>query len=43
LKKVGVREIHDKIIVATEKILKAEALITKDKEIKRRGEVRTVW
>ena len=42
-KKSKVKEIHDKIIVATTKVLKAEALLTKDKEIRRIGEVKTIW
>ena len=33
---------HDKIITATARILNAE-LITKDKEIKNSGYVKTVW
>ena len=35
-------EMHDKIITATARILNAE-LITKDKEIKNSGYVKTVW
>lgn len=37
------REIHDKIILATAKLLKAEALITKDKELRKLGEVKIIW
>ncbi|OYT55842.1 MAG: hypothetical protein B6U77_00885 [Candidatus Hecatellales archaeon ex4484_218] len=36
-------EIHDKIIVSTVKALKADALITKDKNISRLKEVKTIW
>ena len=36
-------EIHDKIIVSTVKVLKADALITKDKNILRLKEVKTIW
>ena len=36
-------EIHDKIMVSTAKLLKAEALITKDRELRKLGEVRTLW
>jgi len=36
-------EIHDKIIVSTTKLLKAEALITKDRGIRQLGEVKTLW
>ncbi len=37
------REIHDKIIVSTAKIVKANALITKDEALKELGEVNIVW
>ncbi len=37
------KEIHDKIIVLTAKVLKAHALITKDKEIVELKEVNTIW
>jgi predicted nucleic acid-binding protein len=38
----AISELHDKIIVATARLLNA-ALITKDKEIKKTGYVQTVW
>jgi len=37
------REIYVKIIVLTAKVLKAHALITKDKEIVELKEVNTIW
>jgi len=37
------REIHDKIIVSTVKALKADALITKDEDLIKLGEVNTFW
>jgi predicted nucleic acid-binding protein len=37
------REIHDKIIISTTKLLKAKALITKDEELQKLGEVITLW
>ena len=37
------REIHDKIIVSTAKIVKANAVITKDEALKRLGEVNIMW
>ena len=37
------REIHDKIIISTARLLKAEALITKDEALCDLAEVRTVW
>jgi len=37
------REIHEKIIVSTAKVVKADALITKDEALKRLGEVNTIW
>jgi len=37
------REIHDKIIVSTAKLLKAEALVTKDEGLRELGEVKTLW
>jgi len=37
------REIHDKIIVSTAKVVKANALITKDESLKKLGEVNTIW
>jgi len=36
-------EIHDKIIISTAKAVKADALITKDKDIIKLGEVTTFW
>jgi len=36
-------EIHDKIIVSTAKLIRAEALITKDKQLRELGEVETLW
>jgi len=43
LEGVGLRELHDRIIVATAKAAKAEALITKDREIISSGIVKTLW
>ncbi|MEM3437166.1 MAG: PIN domain-containing protein [Nitrososphaerales archaeon] len=37
------KEIHDKIIILTAKLLKAQALITKNEEIIKLGEVKTLW
>jgi len=37
------REIHGKIIISTARLLKAEALITKDEELLKLGEVKTLW
>ncbi|HID17772.1 TPA: type II toxin-antitoxin system VapC family toxin [Candidatus Bathyarchaeota archaeon] len=37
------KEIHDKIIVLTAKILKADALITKDENIRKLKEIKTIW
>jgi len=42
-KRSKARHIHDKIMIATTNILKAEALLTKDKEIRKLGEVKTIW
>lgn len=42
LPKIKISEIHDRIIVATAKLLKAK-LVTKDKEISESGIVETVW
>ncbi|MFQ5711435.1 MAG: type II toxin-antitoxin system VapC family toxin [Candidatus Geothermarchaeales archaeon] len=42
-KKSRARKIHDKIIIATTKVLRAEALLTKDLEIRKLGEVKTIW
>ena len=36
-------EMHDKIMVSTAKLLKAETLITKDRELRKLGEVKTLW
>jgi len=43
LRKTRAKDIHDKIIVATVRHLKAEALVTKDKEIRKLKEVRPIW
>ena len=40
--KIKLKEPHDRIIVATAKLLNAR-LITKDKLIKKSGYVKTVW
>ena len=37
------KEIHDKIIVLTAKVLGADALITKGQDLVRLGEVKTLW
>jgi predicted nucleic acid-binding protein len=37
------RDIHDKVIISTAKLLKAEALITKDVELRELGEVPILW
>jgi len=37
------KEIHDKIIVSTAKLLKVNALITKDEELHGLAEVKTLW
>jgi predicted nucleic acid-binding protein len=37
------KELHDRIIVATCTFVKATKLITKDEEIARSGIVRTLW
>jgi len=42
LPELGIKELHDRIIIATAKILNAK-LIIKDKEIKKAGIVETVW
>jgi len=42
-KKSRAKGIHDKIIIATTRVLKAEALLTKDEEIRKLGEVKTLW
>ncbi|MBI2652898.1 PIN domain-containing protein [Candidatus Woesearchaeota archaeon] len=39
---IAVKEIHDKIIIATAKLLNAK-LITKDKEIMKSNDVDTIW
>lgn len=36
-------EIHDKIITLTAKLLKAEALITKDEKLRELDEIKTLW
>ncbi|HEW89758.1 MAG TPA: type II toxin-antitoxin system VapC family toxin [Candidatus Bathyarchaeota archaeon] len=43
LEGVKLRELHDRIIVATARVTKAEALITKDREIIGSGVVKTLW
>jgi len=43
LEETRAREIHDKIIISTAKLLKAEALITKDEELLKLGEVKVLW
>ena len=40
---VELTELHDRIIIAACKSLKAEALITKDRAIKESGLVKTIW
>lgn len=40
---VKLTELHDRIIVGTSMALKADGLITKDKEIRKSGLVETVW
>lgn len=37
------KEIHDKIIISTTNLLKAEALITKDEELCELREAKTLW
>ncbi len=37
------KEIHDKIIVSTAKVVKADALITKDEALRKLGEVSIIW
>ena len=37
------KEIHDKIIISTAKVLKAYAVITKDKDIAKLKEVDVIW
>jgi len=37
------REIHDMIITSTAKLLNAQAIITKDEEIRKLGEVKILW
>ncbi|HID91169.1 TPA: type II toxin-antitoxin system VapC family toxin [Candidatus Bathyarchaeota archaeon] len=36
-------EIHDRIIISTTKLTKANALITKDEELRKLREVKTIW
>lgn len=40
---IALSELHDRIIVATSLTLKAEAVLTKDEEIRRSGLVKTTW
>jgi len=40
---VKLRELHDRIIVATYIATKAEGLITKDENIRKSGLVKTIW
>jgi predicted nucleic acid-binding protein len=40
---VALKELHDRIIVATCKLVNANKLITKDEEIAESGIVRTIW
>lgn len=42
-KETKATEIHDKIITLTAKLLKAEALITKDEKLRKLDEVKTLW
>ncbi len=42
LSEISLRELHDRIIVATAKLLNAK-LITRDKEIRNSGIVEVVW
>ncbi len=37
------KEIHDKIIISTVKLVKAQALITKDEQLRNLGEANTLW
>jgi len=41
--KTKATEIHDKIILSTARLLKAEALITKDERLRELDEVKTLW
>lgn len=41
--KTRAKEIHDKIIISTAKLLKADGLITKDEELRRLEEVKVIW
>ena len=41
--KTKAKELHDKIIILTAKALKANALITKDKELMQLKEVNIIW
>jgi len=43
LEDIRLRELHDRIIVATTRVARAKALITKDKEIVGSGIVNTLW
>jgi len=40
---IELKELHDRIIVATCRLIKAKGLITKDEEITRSRIVRTIW
>jgi len=42
-KKSTAKDIHDKIIIATTRVLKAEALLAKDEKIRKLGEAKTIW
>lgn len=42
-RKTKAKEIHDKIIISTTNLLKADGLITKDEELRKLGEVRANW
>jgi len=37
------KDIHDKIMVSTAKLVKAQALVTKDKELRKLDEVNVMW
>ena len=43
LQGIEIRELHDRIIVATTRAVGAEALVTKDMEVARSGAVATIW
>ncbi|MBS7611755.1 hypothetical protein KEJ27_06060 [Candidatus Bathyarchaeota archaeon] len=42
-KETKAKEIHDKIIVSTAKLVRAKSLITKDEEAANLGKVNTLW